>query len=238
MRRRWRRCGRHWKRPSASALRASAARGFSVQRWCRRCSTACSPLGCCGRGTRRRPEKRSIGAKRFGICGHPSCRPCSNNYRNPVGYNRSASSKCWTGRLLHSTEWIETPSLPASTRARPSPTFTSHSSKPLTPTYASNSASGTRPPKWCATWSPALTRLCGTISAWLTGWRRKTSMCSIRAAARERIWPKCCAASPPIWKIKAWGRWRVLGSNRRRPSACSASRSCRPLLSSPTCKLG
>ena len=80
-------------------------RGFSVRHWCRRCSTACFPLGCCGRGKPRHPRERLIGAKRFGICGHPSCRRCWRNYRSPVGCNRSASSKCWTGHLRHSTEW-------------------------------------------------------------------------------------------------------------------------------------
>ena len=48
-------------------------------------STGCSPLGCCGRGKHRCPRERSIGAKRFGICGHPSCRRCSSNYRSLTG---------------------------------------------------------------------------------------------------------------------------------------------------------
>ena len=57
MRLRWKRCGRHWKRHLAFALRVNGARGFSVRHWCRRCSTGCFPLGCCGRGKHRPPAR-------------------------------------------------------------------------------------------------------------------------------------------------------------------------------------
>ena len=68
--------------------------GFSVRRWCRRCSTGCFPLGCCGRDKHRRPRKRSIGAKRFGIRGHQCYGHCSNKSPIPVDCNRSALSRC------------------------------------------------------------------------------------------------------------------------------------------------
>ena len=66
-------------------------------------------------------------------------------------------SSCWTGQRL---PWIESParlSSTASTPARPCPTSTSRSLRPSTPSFASSSASGTRPPRWCATWSLAWT---------------------------------------------------------------------------------
>ena len=77
-----------------------------------------------------------------------------------------------------------------------------------------------------------------TISTYRMGWRRKTSMYSIHAVAPEPIWRRYCAVSRPIWKIGAWARSSAQGSSRRRPSACSASRSCPRLLSSPICKSG
>ena len=61
-------------------------------------------------------------------------------------------------------------------------------------------------PRSSATWSPAWTRRCGTISASPTGWRRRMSMCSTHAVAPEPIWRKCCAASPPISKDRASAR--------------------------------
>ena len=75
-------------------------------------------------------------------------------YRSRDGCNRSASSRCWTGRRRLSTVWTTPPSSHGSTRARQCPISTSRSCKPSIPNCASNSASGTRPPKSSATWSP------------------------------------------------------------------------------------
>ena len=44
------RCGRRWRTRSACASRANEARASSIRLWYRRCSTASSPPGCCGRG--------------------------------------------------------------------------------------------------------------------------------------------------------------------------------------------
>ena len=106
----------------------------------------------------------------------------------------------WTAAAL---DRVDRPASPASTRARPCPTSTSPSSKLSTPICASSSASGTPPPKWCAIWSPASTGLCATTSASPTGWQRRTSTSSTRAAAPGPIWPRCCAASPPTSKDAA-----------------------------------
>ena len=53
--------------------------------------------------------------------------------------------------------WTARRSSPGSTRARRCPTSTSRSWRPSTRPCASSSVSGTPPPKWCATWSPAST---------------------------------------------------------------------------------
>ena len=66
--------------------------------------------------------------------------------------------------------------------------------------------SGTRPPRWCATWWRAWTGRCGTIWASPTGWRRRTSTCSIPAAAPAPTWRKSCAASPPTCRTAVWAR--------------------------------
>ena len=156
-RRHWRRFARRWKRRWGCASRASAAHASSVRPWCRRCSTACSPPGCCGRARRRRPRAGSTGARRSGICARRCSRRCSSSYRSPVGCNRWGWWKCWTGRRQRWTGWTARRSSRASTRARRCPTSTNRSWKPSIPNCASNSASGTRRRKWCATWSPAWT---------------------------------------------------------------------------------
>ena len=107
-----------------------------------------------------------------------------------------ASSRSSTGPPPHSTASTASPSSTASARERPYPTSTSPSWRPSTPTSASSSASGTRPPRWCGTWSPASTAPSRTTSASPTAWPPTTSTSSIHAAARARISPRCCAASP------------------------------------------
>ena len=57
-------------------------------------------------------------------------------------------------------------------------------------------------------------------------------------AARARIWPKCCAGLPPTCAARAWARWPGPPSRKRRPSGCSASRSCRRRSSWRICKSG
>ena len=54
-------------------------------------------------------------------------------------------------------------------------------------------------------------RRCGTISASPTGWRRRTSTCSTRAAAPGRTWRKCFGASRPISTAGGWERSSVRG---------------------------
>ena len=71
---------------------------------------------------------------------------------------------------------------------------------------ASSSASGTRPPRWCATWSPVWTGRSGRTWASPTVWRRRMCTCSIRAAARGPTSQRCCAASPPTWRAGASAR--------------------------------
>ena len=61
----------------------------------------------------------------------------------------------WTAR--RSTAWTARRSSSASARARPCSTSTSRSSRSSTHNCAGNSASGTRRPRWCATWSRAWT---------------------------------------------------------------------------------
>ena len=119
----------------------------------------------------------------------------------PLGWWR-----CWTGRRRRWTVWSAGRSSTASARVRPCPTSTSRSWRPSTPCCASSSASGTRPPRWCATWSPAWTGRSGTTWASPTGWRLRTCTCSIRAAARAPTSPRCCAASPPTWRAAASAR--------------------------------
>ena len=88
----------------------------------------------------------------------------------------------------------------------PSRTSTSRSWRRSTPPCASSSASGTRPSRWCDTWSPASTGRSGTTSASPTGWRPRTSTSSTHAAAPGRTSPRCCDASPPTWRAVAWAR--------------------------------
>ena len=97
------RCGKHSRMRSACASRASAARPSSARAWCRRSSTACSLRGCCGRARPRRPRGRSTGTRQSGTCVRRCCGRSSSSYPTPVACNRSASSRCWTGRPRRST---------------------------------------------------------------------------------------------------------------------------------------
>ncbi|MEJ7712930.1 MAG: hypothetical protein WKF84_24580 [Pyrinomonadaceae bacterium] len=65
----------------------------------------------------------------------------------------------WTADTLHRVEDGKV-FRAIRTRSRACNTFTSRSSKPLTPTCASNSAFGTRPTRSCATWSSARIDVC------------------------------------------------------------------------------
>ena len=104
----------------------------------------------------RRPQASSIGTKQSGTCALRSCkRTISATLRPRAVWNPWTSSRCSTGRPLPWTASTATHSSTASTRGRPSRTSTSPSSKPSTPTSASSLASGTRPPRWSATWSLA-----------------------------------------------------------------------------------
>ena len=90
------------------------------------------------------------------------------------------------------TGWTARHSSTGSTRARPFHTSTSRSWRPSTPPCASSLASGTPPPKWCATWWPASTAPSRTTSASRTDWLLKTSMFSTLAAAPAPISPRRC----------------------------------------------
>ena len=68
-----------------------------------------------------------------------------------------SSSRCWTGRRRRLTAWTGPSFSRGSTKARRCRTSTSRSSKLSTPHCASSWASGTRQPKWSATWWPAWT---------------------------------------------------------------------------------
>ena len=64
-----------------------------------------------------------IGARRSGIFVHRCCGRCSSSFPIPVGCNRSAWSRCWTGRPPRLTGWTDRPSLPASARGEAVPYF-------------------------------------------------------------------------------------------------------------------
>ena len=69
---RLRRCARRWKTRSGSASRVSGGRGSFIRRWCKRCSMAFSPPGCCGRA-RTPPPKTD------------RCLPADTDRRNSTG---------------------------------------------------------------------------------------------------------------------------------------------------------
>ena len=126
------------------------------------------------RQTARRPRPArpasSTGTKPSGISAFRSCGRCSSSFRTPAACDRSASSRCWTGPRRRWTAWTRPRSLPASTRVRRCPISTSRSWKPSIRPSASSSASGTRPPRSCATWWLAWTGRSRTTSASPTGW--------------------------------------------------------------------
>ena len=65
-------------------LRGRQGRALSSTRpWCRRCSTASSPPGCCGRGNCRRRRDGSTGMRPYGICVRRCCGRCSSSFPIP-----------------------------------------------------------------------------------------------------------------------------------------------------------
>ena len=106
---------------------------------------------------RRRPAP-STGARRCGTCVRRSSGRCFSNSPTLAACNRSLLWRCWTGPRRRSTASTAPRSSHAFARVRRRPTSTSRSSKPSTRSCASNSASGTRRPRWYGTWSPASTR--------------------------------------------------------------------------------
>ena len=129
----------------------------------------------------------------------PVLRRSSSSFPTPDAFSPSDSSRCSTGQPPHSTAWIAPHSSTASPGANPRPdrgarpyrTSTSRSWRRSTPTSASSLASGTHPPRWCDTWSPASTAPSRTTSASPTDSPPTTSMCSIPAAAPAHTSPRC-----------------------------------------------
>ena len=137
----------------------------------------------------------------------PVLRALFQQLSDPDACSRSASSRCWTGRLRRWTAWSAGLSLTASARARPSRTSTSRSWRRSIPPCASSSASGTPPPRWCDTWSPASTVRSGTTSVLPTGWRPRTSTSSIPCCGTGAyLAEEICDVSPPTWRAAASAR--------------------------------
>ena len=63
--------------------RASEARRSSARRWCKRCSKASFPRGCCGRVSPCRRASGSTGAPPSGTCARRSSDPCSSSFPTP-----------------------------------------------------------------------------------------------------------------------------------------------------------
>ena len=129
----------------------------SVQRWCRHSSTASSQPGSCGLARHRLQPASSTGTNPSGTCERRCCRRCSSRYRPPASCSPSASSS--GPRLDGRGTRPRRPRriLRPLQRRAGRPYFYEPSSKPSTPTSASNSGSGTPPPRWSDTWSPAST---------------------------------------------------------------------------------
>ena len=109
------------------------------------------------RQTPARQPAGSTGTKPSGTSAPPCCGRYSSSYQTPAGCSRWGWWRFWTGRRPRSTAWSAGPSSTASARARPSRTSTSRSWRRSTRPCGNSSASGTRPSRSCATWSPAST---------------------------------------------------------------------------------
>ena len=96
-----RRCARRLRKRLASGSRVNGAGASSARRWCKRCSTASSPLGCCGRVLTLQKQGRdrwspavptplgSAGAKPSGISAHLCSERCFSRSPIQVACNHS-----------------------------------------------------------------------------------------------------------------------------------------------------
>ena len=117
-----------------------------------------SPRGCSGHGKRRRRLAVSTGTRPSGTSAHPVLRALFQQLSDP--------GRLQPLGLVEVLDWTADgpgPRRPRSLlrpvqRGRGRPLLLrAVSSRPSTPPSASSLASGTPPPRWCATWSPAST---------------------------------------------------------------------------------
>ena len=96
------------------ALGVRSACASSTRPWCRHCSTASSPPGCYGHARTQPPktgryfpavpaQRDSTGTRPSGICVPQCCERCSSSSPILAVCSRLGWSRCWTGRLPHST---------------------------------------------------------------------------------------------------------------------------------------